>query len=96
MSSLYEDLVQGLTEAIEIKDGKRQGRITEIEIPELIRYSGKEVRRIRNDANLSQTMLAKFMGVSKKTVEAWEHGTNSPTGPACRLLSIIDERKSIL
>lgn len=29
------------------------------------------------------------MGVSKKTVEAWECGRTHPTGPAFRLLDIL-------
>jgi putative transcriptional regulator len=33
-------------------------------------------------------MFAKFMGVSVKTVEAWESGRNHPEGTACRLLTM--------
>ena len=29
-----------------------------------------------------------YMGVSAKTVEAWEAGRNQPSGTACRLLAI--------
>ena len=32
--------------------------------------------------------VAKYMGVSVKTVEAWEAGRNHPEGAACRLLSM--------
>ena len=31
-------------------------------------------------------MKTEFMGVSVKTVEAWESGRNQPIGSACRLL----------
>ena len=31
------------------------------------------------------------MGVSKKTVEAWEGGRTHPTGPAFRLMNILDK-----
>lgn len=37
-----------------------------------------------------KAVFAYYMGVSKKTVEAWERGTNSPSGSACRLLDILD------
>ena len=54
-------------------------------------FSGKDIRNIRNNAHLSQSAFAAAMGVSKKTVEAWEAGTSNPTGPARRLLSLIEE-----
>ena len=37
---------------------------------------------------MTQAIFAAYMGVSKKTVEAWESGHNHPAGAACRLLSI--------
>lgn len=39
---------------------------------------------------MTQKILAEYMGVSAKTVEAWETGTSHPSGSACRLLSILD------
>ena len=38
---------------------------------------------------MTQAVFANYMGVSSKTVEAWEKGTNHPTGSACRLLDIL-------
>ena len=37
--------------------------------------------------------LGNYMGVSKKTVEAWDLGRTHPTGSACRLLDILDQGK---
>ena len=45
-------------------------------------------KSIRNKTGLTQVLFAKFMGVSVKTVEAWEAGRNHPEGTACRLLSM--------
>ncbi len=36
------------------------------------------------------------MGVSDKTVEAWEAGTNHPSGAASRLLSMIEKDKELI
>ena len=38
---------------------------------------------------MTQGVFASYMGVSKKTVEAWECGRTHPTGPAFRLLDIL-------
>ena len=50
-------------------------------------FSGEKVRNIRISANLTQLAFAAVLGVSKKAVEAWECGRNTPSGSACRLLS---------
>lgn len=39
-------------------------------------------------ARPSQEVFAQYMGVSVKTVEAWEAGRNHPEGAACRLLAM--------
>ena len=41
-------------------------------------------------------MFAAVIGVSTKTVEAWETGTNRPIGPARRMLSLIRINPGIL
>ena len=48
-------------------------------------YSGKEIRDIRTKAGMTQSVFASYMGVSIKTVEAWEGGRTHPTGPVFRL-----------
>lgn len=42
---------------------------------------------------MTQAVFADYMGVSSKTVEAWECGRTHPTGPANRLLDILQEGK---
>ena len=54
-------------------------------------FSSKEVRDIRISVNLTQIAFAAVLGVSKKTVEAWECGRNTPSGSACRLLSMMEK-----
>ena len=38
-------------------------------------------------------VFANYLGVSKKTVEAWELGRTHPTGPAYRLIDILNQGK---
>lgn len=53
-------------------------------------YSAEEIKSIRSRLAMTQTVFAHFMGVSKKTVEAWEAGYNKPNGPSLRLLSMVE------
>ena len=39
--------------------------------------------------DMTQSVFAAVVGVSVKTVEAWEAGSNKPIGPARRILSIM-------
>ena len=54
-------------------------------------YSAEEIKGIRNRLNMTQAVFALFMGVSKKTVEAWESGQNIPNGPSLRLLWMAEQ-----
>ena len=89
MKSLYEDLRQGLEEAIEYEKGKGKARAVTYVIEPVKRYTNEEIRAIRNDAHMTQNVFADYMGVSKKTVEAWECGRIHPSGSACRLMYIL-------
>ena len=90
MSEHYDELLQGLEEALEIKKGTLKGRITRYNIEPVVQYEAEDVRRIRMEKGMSQSVFALLFGVSKKTVEAWERGTNRLSGPVCRILSMID------
>lgn len=58
-------------------------------------YGASEIRAIRNSLGMTQAVFALFMGVSNKTVEAWESGRNMPDGPARRLLALAQEDPKI-
>lgn len=90
MSSLFDDIAEGLNQAIEYEQTKSDARVHKVIIQPVIKYSNAEVKRIRNKSRMTQKLLAEYMGVSVKTVEAWETGTSNPSGSACRLLSILD------
>ena len=53
-------------------------------------YTAEDIKKIRKKTGTSQGFLAKWLGVSVKTVQAWELGTNIPNGPSARLLALLD------
>ena len=89
MSSLFDDLKQGLEEAVAYEKGNGKAGVKTYMIMPIKRYSNKEIRDIRMRAGMTQSVFASYMGVSKKTIEAWECGRTHPTGPAFRLLDIL-------
>lgn len=86
--SVFKDIKTGLNQAIDHEKGKGKARVTVITIFPTEHFTREEIRSIRMAAGLTQVAFAKFMGVSIKTVEAWERGRNHPEGAACRLLSM--------
>ena len=52
-------------------------------------YNPEAVKKTRKLLGASQAVFARFLGVSTKTVQAWEHGSNSPSDMACRFLDEI-------
>ena len=91
MSELYKSIMTGLQEAIDDANGVGQKLPRRKVVVEPIKqYNAEEVRIIRKKTGLSQRLFAAYLGVSSKTVEAWESGVNCPSGPASRLLSMIE------
>lgn len=90
MSTLYDDLKQGLEEAIVYEKGTGHAKARVFEIQPVKEYSNAEIRAIRMKSGMTQRVFAYYMGVSQKTVEAWESGRTHPTGPVFRLLYLLD------
>lgn len=93
MSALFEDLKEGLQEAIDYERGKGTAKRTTYVIDPVKKYSNVDIKKIRNRAGMTQAVFADYLGVSPKTIEAWELGRTHPTGPANRLLDILAQNK---
>ena len=92
MNSLFEDLKTGLEQAIDYEKGVGKARVRILKFEPVERISNSEIRKIRIRAGMTQAAFAQFMGISPKTVEAWERGRIHPTGPAYRLLGLLDSK----
>ena len=86
--SLYEEIKSSLEQAIEYEKGNLKARKTTLSVMPLDTFTSSEIKEIRNKTGLTQVLFAKYMGVSVKTVEAWEAGKNSPEGAARRMLTL--------
>lgn len=87
--SLFEEMKTGLDQAIDYEKGRGKAKVTVLSVRPVEAFSPEDIKGIRLAAGLTQILFAKFMGVSPKTVEAWEAGRNRPEGPACRLLTLM-------
>lgn len=86
--SLFEEIKAGLNEAIEYEKGNLKANSRTLTITPIEEFTASEIKDIRKNTGMTQVLFAKYLGVSLKTVEAWEAGRNQPNGTACRMLSI--------
>ena len=92
----YDRLKESLEQASEFKKGnKSKARVSVYELP-VPKYKANDVTRVRSKLNLSQRSLAVVLGVSSRTVEAWEVGRNEPCGAARNLLYLIEMDNSLV
>ncbi len=82
------------------KDLLRVGAIDEITmreldtlcLPKLRQFQAADIQRIRKENQVSQAVFAAFLGIAKTTVQQWEQGQKKPSGPAQRLLDLVDRK----
>ncbi len=88
-STLGQEIIASLKEGLEHAQGKIELRSSSATLPdEPPKMSKKIVKNIRKELNLSQAVLARYLGVSASVVRAWEQGQSKPNGSASRLLQI--------
>lgn len=96
MTQSFKSITKGLKQAIGHEKGKNQLRVKEYDISEPKGFTARQIRTIRVNSGFTQSIFAKVFGVSQKTIEAWEAGTNLPSGPARRMLGILSKNPKFL
>jgi len=95
-NEFFEKFKQGLQECIDFENGdKTKGRETIRSIPEP-QYFPSDITQLRKSLNMTQKGMATVLGVSTRTVEAWETGRSHPKGTATRMLYLIENDNSIV
>lgn len=51
-----------------------------------------EIRKIRERENVSQSVFANYLNVSKGIISKWECGEKHPSGASLKLLSLVDKK----
>ena len=92
----YDRLKDSLEQAVAYKNGDASRihvSVREISIPE---YKASDITRLRSALCLSQRGLAYALGVSARTVEAWEAGRNTPCGSSRHLLYLFEQDHTLV
>lgn len=86
--AIFDEIKAGLNEAIEYEKGNLAAKSCRLSVSPIEEFTASEIKEIRKNAGMTQLLFAKYLGVSVKSVEAWEAGRNHPNGTVCRMLSI--------
>lgn len=82
------EILEGIREIKSFKAGKLALRTRELKEP-------SAPQQIRQQLNLSQVAFAGMMGVSLRTIQDWEQGRRTPSGPAKSLLRIAEQHPEV-
>jgi len=64
--------------------------------PPIPDYRPEQIRKIRRGLDVSQSVFAKALNVSRGAVRSWEQGLREPEGAAKRLIYIAEKHPDIL
>ena len=81
MSTLGDDLIQAMTEALSHAKGEGPAMVHDPSAP----------REVREQAHLTQAQMAPLMGMSLSGYRKWEQGQRRVSGPAAALLRVIEK-----
>jgi len=82
--NIGQEILDGIREIKAYKRGEGELRIHTLSDP-------SPPRQIRERLGLSQSAFASLMGVSLRTVQAWERGQRRPQGSARALLRVAEQ-----
>lgn len=93
--TLFAELLASVNEALEHARGKRSLKSTSL--PRVVQpMSAADVRQVRKRLHASQAVLAHYLHVSTKLVQAWEASRRRPEGPALVLLRMIKQQPGLV
>ncbi|MEO5346398.1 MAG: DNA-binding transcriptional regulator [Magnetococcus sp. YQC-9] len=93
-SEAMEAIHQTMSEMYEAGavDKQTMRRFDESCLTEVQDFSPEEIRQLREESHVSQSIFANYLNVSKDSVSQWERGIKRPAGPALKLLSLVAKK----
>jgi putative transcriptional regulator len=81
---------EALADAQRLARGDARGIIVDtLQIIDVPDFNPEEIKALRHTAKMPQRLFARCLGVTQKSVEAWEGGRSHPDGAARRLLGLL-------
>lgn len=87
----FDGIMAGLEEALAYEKGRAKAETfaRKNSLPQV------DIVKTRKSLDMSQRSFAEILGVSKRTVEAWETGKSNPSPTAINLIYLISQDHSL-
>lgn len=91
-TDFFSGIMDGLNEALAYEKGKAKAETIarKRSLPDI------DVAQVRNSLCMTQKSFAAMLGVSCRTVEAWECGKSNPAPTAVKLIYLINNDHSLV
>jgi putative transcriptional regulator len=89
MASIHETM-QALHN-VGASDKQTMRRFDQACLTEVQPLTPKQIKAIREREHVSQTVFANYLNVTPNLVSKWERGEKRPSGPALKLLSLVEK-----
>lgn len=91
-ADFFNGIKEGLEEALAYEKGKASAQTIarKRSLPDV------DVKAERESLNMTQKAFANVLGVSKRTVEAWETGRSTPSPTAKNLIYLISQKPDLV
>lgn len=73
-------------------DKRRMREFDALCLDPLPQFSAQEIRALRDEWKLSQSVFAAVLNTSVSTVRKWEIGDKRPSGPSLKLLNLLQRK----
>jgi len=93
--SKHLDIAYDMARALEkvgVMDAITMREIKALCLPPKRTFSAEQIRKIREATHTSRAVFAACLNVGLSTVEQWEMGLKKPSGPAAKLLDVVDRK----
>ncbi|WP_296025862.1 DNA-binding transcriptional regulator [uncultured Aggregatibacter sp.] len=75
-----------------LMDKKTMKKFDELCLTPVPVFTPDEIKAIREKEQVSQTVFAHYLNVSKNMISEWERGVKKPTGTALKLLTLVQHK----
>ena len=93
MLSIYKDEIK---DALYPKRGLVDKRYNIVSITPPCKWKSGDIKKLRKQLQLSQSLFAEVLGVSLASVVSWENERSTPSPLACRMFDILSHYPDIL
>jgi putative transcriptional regulator len=89
--SLFNELMAGVQDMQEAREGKVTLRTFTVEAPAAPQVTAEELIQLRQRLHVSRAVFARYLRTNPRTVEGWEQGRSKPNPQAALLIKLVEK-----